>query len=395
MECQKIVEALSSFIDGEVDNYDASVIEMHLEHCSACREQWQLLLGVTSLLQSMPEEIPHPKFHSDLMSKLTKTKLFPVAMQGVVLPDLNTEQDNNMREYRRSQLSENIKVTQFTEQEEENNYKDNSKKFRLRSTARRNFIGSPWLKLSAYAAVLAMVFGISALLYPGELGLKKEYGSQLQIMSDSKQVATNSSKSTDNIVSKEQTDETIKDLSTAKEKAAKVPSTLAQNSSELQLESSAESTDKDVTENKNAESNKRTLSTDVIAGQNEASAPALPSSNEDKTPYDVFSLKSPDGGVSEAVPQMLSAKQLRNKVMQMNVENSVNTTAQILILSENINATAKVENNKISITVPAENYEELVNQIENLSLPSTLKAMDADTAQASENKSLVVQIEEQ
>ena len=429
MECQKVLESLSAFIDGEMDNSEVGSVKQHLEYCDACREQWQLLLDVTSLLHSLPEVMPHPEFRSNLRSELTR--LSSVALQGSVLPDLNKEQHNKIPEYEQNNLKvlPKNKLVQFPDQPEVKNYIKNmpTEKVSPAVSLWRNLTGRPWSKLTAYAAVLALAFGITALWYASDLGLKNEPATQIYNMSDRNSVGNKMSKdgsavpdnhvssdsdivnSTDKKENEAQTSKTVKEASTDKTQvnAVDVPlkRSTRQISQEVLPESSQENdnTVEDVNTGESGESNKTLPSTDMsdlTDGQRQdlAATPALPLLQDDKQSLsNSFSVKAganPNNDKPEAATEKISTEK-PSMVTQMNVENNINTIAEILILSKNKNATAKVESNKISIVVPAENYGDLVKQIESIGEASNQKATTGDAAQTPESKSLLVQIEEQ
>ena len=406
MECQEVVEALSSYIDGELEAYEVSALEMHLDYCGVCREQWQQLLSVTSLVQSMPEEVPQTEFHSDLLSRLTK--LSPVAVQSVVLPDFDSEQCYNIPEYKRSMRSiQRDTQSEFDDLPIVNNSQE--EKVRRKAAKRRSLWGGQWLRFASVAAVLVMAFGVTALWYPNLLVSKNQPVAQVQsspikdtsanqVVIDEVSKPTSSSKG-----SIAQTDKITKEPASVTKTQSKVaelslikPAGQA-NQQKLQAEKTTKNATKD-TAGKNSVASKKSSAGVVTAGKaiNVASASPLAKSKEGKvtTSPNNPTLKATAGGGVEVAAPMISNNQLRSKSVQMKVENNSNTTAQILILSKDENATAKVENNKISIAVPTENYDALVKQIESMGDANSPKAIINNTAQVIENKSLIVQIEE-
>ena len=55
----RLRELLSSYIDGQVDNSEASRVELHLGQCEDCRVELESLRATVGLLQSLPElELP-------------------------------------------------------------------------------------------------------------------------------------------------------------------------------------------------------------------------------------------------------------------------------------------------------------------------------------------------
>jgi anti-sigma factor RsiW len=54
-ECSKTRERLASYLDGELDDGEREGLELHLESCRSCREEYNSLRQTVSLLRHMPE----------------------------------------------------------------------------------------------------------------------------------------------------------------------------------------------------------------------------------------------------------------------------------------------------------------------------------------------------
>ena len=428
MECQNVLQSLSSFIDGELDNSEAVHINSHIEHCSVCREQWQLLLGVTSLLQSLPEVMPDPEFHSRLRSKLTKFS--PPAVHCSVLPDLNAQRHNDILE---NEQYDNLKlllkkdIIQFPEQSEVNNHIENLPTVKAVPSVSlwRNFTNAPWSKLTASAVLLVLVFGITGLWYTNKLDLKNGPSAQIYSISDSNfssnQISKDGRATPDNHVFSDSTDVYGADKKENEDQTGEIAGEASIDNSQvndvkpLVIKPDRQSSTKQLSSN--SPKNDDTVE-DISAGRVESNTPpsrdnsdptvgqrrdlpaalTLPQDSEQNIASDNFSLKAsvnPNEINSEPAAQKVAAEKPRSMTMQINVQNNENTTEQILILSKNKKATVRVENNMIFIDVPAENYDDLVEQIRSLGEVLSQKAMTSDVSTAEESKSLIVQINEQ
>jgi predicted anti-sigma-YlaC factor YlaD len=78
-ECSKISEQLTSYLDGELGDKERARLELHLESCQSCREEYDSLRQTVSLLQQMPEVNSERTFRIDEKNVAQKTgdgKLF-------------------------------------------------------------------------------------------------------------------------------------------------------------------------------------------------------------------------------------------------------------------------------------------------------------------------------
>ena len=72
-ECSKTREQLTSYIDGELGDKEQAQLELHLESCRSCREEYNSLRQTVSLLQQMPEVSSERTFRIDEKNVAQKT----------------------------------------------------------------------------------------------------------------------------------------------------------------------------------------------------------------------------------------------------------------------------------------------------------------------------------
>jgi predicted anti-sigma-YlaC factor YlaD len=58
MECQKVREQLSAWLDAELDEVASAAVAEHLDRCEACRREWRQLTALESALANLA--IPAP-----------------------------------------------------------------------------------------------------------------------------------------------------------------------------------------------------------------------------------------------------------------------------------------------------------------------------------------------
>lgn len=70
MNCKENQELLSAYIDLECTDQENKLVELHLNECSLCREEYDVLKGLIRMTNEL-EELDVPEgFHSDLMRKI-------------------------------------------------------------------------------------------------------------------------------------------------------------------------------------------------------------------------------------------------------------------------------------------------------------------------------------
>ena len=70
MRCHDICENLSAYIDGMLDQADASLVEQHLEFCPGCKAEYDDLLATVELIRGLPEVEMPPGFRDELKKRL-------------------------------------------------------------------------------------------------------------------------------------------------------------------------------------------------------------------------------------------------------------------------------------------------------------------------------------
>jgi predicted anti-sigma-YlaC factor YlaD len=72
-ECSKTGEQLTSYLDGELGDKEQAQLELHLESCRSCREEYDSLRQTVSLLQQIPEVSSERTFRIDEKNVAQKT----------------------------------------------------------------------------------------------------------------------------------------------------------------------------------------------------------------------------------------------------------------------------------------------------------------------------------
>jgi predicted anti-sigma-YlaC factor YlaD len=62
MQCSEISEWMSLYLDGLLGQEQAAQLQAHLAQCEACREEWEAMRSLSSLLKTEPMAIPAPDF---------------------------------------------------------------------------------------------------------------------------------------------------------------------------------------------------------------------------------------------------------------------------------------------------------------------------------------------
>lgn len=72
MDCQKVEEFLSAYLDNELPDEEKAQIAQHLESCAGCREEYQALVKTVAALAALPEIDPPAHFRRELFGRLEK-----------------------------------------------------------------------------------------------------------------------------------------------------------------------------------------------------------------------------------------------------------------------------------------------------------------------------------
>ena len=72
-ECSKTREQLTSYLDGELGDNERARLELHLESCRSCRQEYNSLRQTVSLLRQVPEVNSEHTFRIDEKNVAQKT----------------------------------------------------------------------------------------------------------------------------------------------------------------------------------------------------------------------------------------------------------------------------------------------------------------------------------
>ncbi|MDW8291006.1 MAG: zf-HC2 domain-containing protein [Armatimonadota bacterium] len=92
MNCGKVQNMLSCYIDRELPGVDMLHIQRHLDACPECRREYQTLLVVKRLLSEMPVVSPPDSLEERLVEKVLRTPvparswMFPVLPRSLLRP---------------------------------------------------------------------------------------------------------------------------------------------------------------------------------------------------------------------------------------------------------------------------------------------------------------------
>jgi anti-sigma factor RsiW len=70
MKCEQMQEWMSERLDGELEEVRSQQLDRHLEACSDCRQEWQLLETTWQAVGEVPELEPGPLFRAQVWAKL-------------------------------------------------------------------------------------------------------------------------------------------------------------------------------------------------------------------------------------------------------------------------------------------------------------------------------------
>ena len=70
MNCRKIYQALSAYMDGELPGVDALVVRQHLAGCHECRAEYEALRHTKQLLSRLRMKAPRPDLPQDIVRRL-------------------------------------------------------------------------------------------------------------------------------------------------------------------------------------------------------------------------------------------------------------------------------------------------------------------------------------
>jgi len=73
VNCERVQERLSAYMDGEVDGQLYREIAGHLNRCPQCREELEALGGVDAILRDLPQYVPTADFAKATAAKVQDT----------------------------------------------------------------------------------------------------------------------------------------------------------------------------------------------------------------------------------------------------------------------------------------------------------------------------------
>lgn len=77
MNCLKIKEKISSYMDNELDSEQSKCVDQHLLHCRVCREELKILQQVDADVKEIPACGPSAQFSAQLMQQIAKEADLP------------------------------------------------------------------------------------------------------------------------------------------------------------------------------------------------------------------------------------------------------------------------------------------------------------------------------
>lgn len=88
MQCLKVRELLSPYLDGELSLAEQEEVSAHLAVCPSCRAEFELLSDLASILKDLPELSPTPGFSARVLKNVAalppikRQRLFPGFLRG-------------------------------------------------------------------------------------------------------------------------------------------------------------------------------------------------------------------------------------------------------------------------------------------------------------------------
>jgi len=73
IKCEQCLECLSAYVDGELPEDEMKELDIHLNECSACSKELELLKAIVSVCQDLTEELPE-SFETSLHKRLEEAK---------------------------------------------------------------------------------------------------------------------------------------------------------------------------------------------------------------------------------------------------------------------------------------------------------------------------------
>jgi len=70
VDCKRFQEQIQFYLDGELTEEERRTLEQHLQSCSSCGEEFNLMKKVCSSLEELPEFEPSQKFNESVLEAL-------------------------------------------------------------------------------------------------------------------------------------------------------------------------------------------------------------------------------------------------------------------------------------------------------------------------------------
>lgn len=86
MECQDCTDSLTAHIDGELDPDLTISVELHLESCEGCRQDYRSLLECSDLMERVPWIQPDPLLWSSISANILPLHLPESPWKRFLLP---------------------------------------------------------------------------------------------------------------------------------------------------------------------------------------------------------------------------------------------------------------------------------------------------------------------
>ncbi len=88
MECNRMEDLISPYLDGELSAAEGQVVEAHLRECPECRELLGFLSEVNASLQALPELEVSPSLQERLLAIPERKSRFRYSLNFLVRPSL-------------------------------------------------------------------------------------------------------------------------------------------------------------------------------------------------------------------------------------------------------------------------------------------------------------------
>lgn len=70
MECDKVQQLISLYIDGQLDKTEIDELEYHIENCDMCKSEFNQIIDMVDILNTMPQQKLPENFHNEIMNAI-------------------------------------------------------------------------------------------------------------------------------------------------------------------------------------------------------------------------------------------------------------------------------------------------------------------------------------